>query len=90
VLPSLVAEDLRASLRSFLGTTFALGGDAMLLLRLGVALGVTTDERPLGAITPVATSATAIGDPPRSEAFRGHGHYWRDPRTPLNNSDAAE
>ena len=31
---------------------------AMLLRRLGTALGVTTDERPLGAITPIATSAT--------------------------------
>lgn len=31
---------------------------AMLLRRLGAALGVTTDDRPLGAITPVATSAT--------------------------------
>ena len=31
---------------------------AMLLRRLGTALGVTTAERPLGAITPVATSAT--------------------------------
>ena len=34
---------------------------AMLLRRLGMALGVTTDERPLGAITPVATSATLGG-----------------------------
>ncbi len=31
---------------------------AMLLRRLGTALGVATDEQPLGAITPVATSAT--------------------------------
>lgn len=31
---------------------------AMLLRRLGTALGVTMAERPLGAITPVATSAT--------------------------------
>ena len=30
----------------------------MLLRRLGTALGVATDEQPLGAITPVATSAT--------------------------------
>lgn len=34
---------------------------AMLLRRLGTALGVTTEERPLGTITPVATSATLGG-----------------------------
>ena len=34
---------------------------AMLLRRLGMALGVTTEEQPLGAITPVATSATLGG-----------------------------
>ncbi|MFP5021907.1 DEAD/DEAH box helicase [Pseudonocardia phyllosphaerae] len=31
---------------------------AMLLRRLGMALGIMTDDRPLGAVTPVATSAT--------------------------------
>ncbi|WP_219419591.1 DEAD/DEAH box helicase [Pseudonocardia nigra] len=43
---------------------------AMLLRRLGMALGVTTDERPLGAITPVATSATLGGGPSGAPALR--------------------
>lgn len=43
---------------------------AMLLRRLGVALGVTTDERPLGAITPVATSATLGGGTEGGPALR--------------------
>lgn len=41
---------------------------AMLLRRLGAVLGVATDERPLGAITPVATSATlGSGEGPGAE-----------------------
>ncbi|HEU0127696.1 MAG TPA: hypothetical protein VFQ48_03695, partial [Pseudonocardiaceae bacterium] len=43
---------------------------AMLLRRLGMSLGVTTDERPLGAITPVATSATLGGGPDGAPALR--------------------
>ncbi|MGH3628585.1 MAG: DEAD/DEAH box helicase, partial [Sciscionella sp.] len=43
---------------------------AMLLRRLGMALGVTTDERPLGAITPVATSATLGGGTEGGPALR--------------------
>ncbi|QJY49845.1 DEAD/DEAH box helicase [Pseudonocardia broussonetiae] len=43
---------------------------AMLLRRLGAALGVTTDDRPLGAITPVATSATLGGGPDGAPALR--------------------
>ncbi|MCA1673609.1 MAG: DEAD/DEAH box helicase, partial [Actinobacteria bacterium] len=43
---------------------------AMLLRRLGMSLGVTTDERPLGAITPVATSATLGGGPDGATALR--------------------
>ena len=43
---------------------------AMLLRRLGMALGVTTDERPLGAITPVATSATLGGGADRGRGAR--------------------
>ncbi|MGH3838573.1 MAG: DEAD/DEAH box helicase, partial [Pseudonocardiaceae bacterium] len=43
---------------------------AMLLRRLGMALGVTTDERPLGAITPVATSATLGGGADGAPALR--------------------
>jgi ATP-dependent helicase YprA (DUF1998 family) len=43
---------------------------AMLLRRLGMALGVTTDERPLGAITPVATSATLGGGAEGGPALR--------------------
>ncbi|MGH3528257.1 MAG: DEAD/DEAH box helicase, partial [Pseudonocardiaceae bacterium] len=43
---------------------------AMLLRRLGMALGVTTDEHPLGAITPVATSATLGGDGDGGQAMR--------------------
>jgi ATP-dependent helicase YprA (DUF1998 family) len=38
---------------------------AMLLRRFGMALGISTAERPLGAITPVATSAT-LGSGPQS------------------------
>ncbi len=43
---------------------------AMLLRRLGMALGVTTDDRPLGAITPVATSATLGGGAEGAPALR--------------------
>ncbi|WP_214370457.1 DEAD/DEAH box helicase [Pseudonocardia sp. H11422] len=43
---------------------------AMLLRRLGMALGVTTDEQPLGAITPVATSATLGGGEEGGPALR--------------------
>ncbi|MDN5914713.1 MAG: DEAD/DEAH box helicase [Pseudonocardia sp.] len=34
---------------------------AMLLRRLGMALGIASEDRPLGAVTPVATSATLGG-----------------------------
>ncbi len=44
---------------------------AMLLRRLGMALGVTTDERPLGAVTPIATSATLGGGTDGAPALRG-------------------
>ncbi|MDQ2707913.1 MAG: DEAD/DEAH box helicase, partial [Actinomycetota bacterium] len=43
---------------------------AMLLRRLGMALGVSTAERPLGAITPVATSATLGGGDHGGPALR--------------------
>ncbi len=43
---------------------------AMLLRRLGMALGVSTDERPLGTITPVATSATLGGGADGGPALR--------------------
>jgi DEAD/DEAH box helicase/Helicase conserved C-terminal domain len=43
---------------------------AMLLRRLGLTLGVTTDERPLGAITAVATSATLGGGADGGAALR--------------------
>lgn len=43
---------------------------AMLLRRLGATLGVTTDERPLGSITPVVTSATLGGGTEGGPALR--------------------
>ncbi|MCE3554508.1 DEAD/DEAH box helicase [Pseudonocardia sp. RS11V-5] len=43
---------------------------AMLLRRLGMSLGVSTDQQPLGAITPVATSATLGGGAEGGPALR--------------------
>jgi ATP-dependent helicase YprA (DUF1998 family) len=43
---------------------------AMLLRRLGMALGVGADDQPLGAITPIATSATLGGGAEGGPALR--------------------
>jgi ATP-dependent helicase YprA (DUF1998 family) len=44
---------------------------AMLLRRLGSALGLATPDRPLGSCTPVATSATLGSGTQSSDAMRG-------------------